>query len=83
MNPLRRTVLWVTGRDLMARSLPKTWESNFTINQSSEALWAMTFSADKYFQVLLRVAPNVLHRFAQRLVLGFRWRMLPAQEPTK
>jgi hypothetical protein len=37
----------------------------------------MTLSANAYMKFSLPTGPNVLHRLAQRLVLGIRWRMLP------
>jgi hypothetical protein len=37
----------------------------------------MTLSADAYIKFNLPTGPNVLHRLAQRFVLGIRWRMLP------
>lgn len=80
---LRRAVLWATGRDLMDPSLPvlpPQFEDTlgyWKISGPPEPLWEMTLSADAHLKFSLPEGPNVLHRLAQRLVLGIRWRMLP------
>ena len=74
---LRRAVLWVTGRDLLEPQLPTLPQNVYwTISGPPTPRWEMTLSADAYLKFSLPTGPNIMHRLAQRLVLGIRWRML-------
>ena len=73
---LRRTVLWLSGRDLFAPCIPKLPAGAFRISGPPDPLWAMTLSKDGHMKFMLPAAPNVLHRMTQGFVLGIRWRML-------
>jgi hypothetical protein len=75
---LRRAVLWLTGRDLLEPPPPRLPQGAYwTISGPPEMRWEMTLSADVYIRLRVPTGPNVLHRMAQRLALGIRWRMLP------
>ena len=69
----RRFVLWLTGRDFMAPLIGKNSlafpSANFRVTIGGNARWGLVVEAP--------VAPNVLHRLMQRIVLGFKWEMLP------
>lgn len=75
---IRRAVLWITGRDLLEPTVPILPQGVFlTISGPLNPRWEMTLSADAYLKFSLPIGPNILHRIAQRFVLGIRWRMLP------
>ena len=81
MKPLRRAVLWVTGRDLLKSPLPVlphpyAWK----ISGLPEPNWVLMFSSDNGLKIHLATGPNVLHRLMQRFMLGIRWRMTPAAQ---
>lgn len=81
---LRIAVLWVTGRDLLEPPLPTLPQGMYwRISEPPKPRWEMTLSADKYLKFGVPTGPNVLHRLAQRLVLGIRWRMLPKTPDVK
>lgn len=63
---MRRFVLWLTGRDQLAKSRAPT--RNFRLTVVSPE-WGITIEGP--------VGPNVMHRLAQRIVLGFKWELLP------
>lgn len=75
---LRRTVLWLTGRDLLEPPLPPLPQGVYYMLQGPpEARWVVAFTPDGYMKFNLPEGPNVLHRIAQRVVFGIRWHMLP------
>ena len=78
---IRNLVLWVTGRDLLKLSLPPPPNGVYFIAQPEER-WEMMFAPPSTvcLRFCLPIGPNVLHRLAQRVIFGIRWRMLPIPE---
>lgn len=71
---MRRFILWLSGRDLLAPPLPPS--PPFVITGWPAPLWEWTFDGG-YFKAKTPQAPNALNRAMQRLVLGIRWTLLP------
>lgn len=79
---MRRLVLWLTGRDLLEPVLPELKPpASWRISWTPEPRWEITFSEDSYLKFFLPTGPNVLHRMAQRFMLGIRWRIIAHTPP--
>lgn len=70
-----RTLLWLTGRP-HRRYIPAPWDSRSVLTPPPRMNWRMAFGEEPTLIIHCVTGPNVFHRWAQRLILGFRWRML-------
>ena len=64
-------LLWLIGRPLVDMDIPRAGPG-FSL-WGPMNWWRLDVTPG--FQIQTRYAPNVIHRAAQRLVLGFRWHL--------
>lgn len=74
----RKTVLWITGSDLLKPEVASPPEYVFLTTPPYR--WRLIFSDDNGLMIDLSQAPIFLHRFMQRICFGIRWRMLEIKE---
>ena len=73
---VRRVVLWLTGRDLLAPPRVVQLRQYISIAAPMPGLWEMTLAGSWNPVVWSHaIGPNVIHRLLQRVVLGIHWRM--------
>lgn len=72
---MRRVIIWVTGRDLLAPKSRQVGGVRLTVTKGLIFEYAPT---GDWFSLTLGISagPNILHRVMQRLVIGVKYRMI-------
>ena len=74
---MRKTIIWITGKDLLKPKSKKVGEGEITIRGPDPAIFEYAPAGD-YFSITfnITVAPNFIHRFLQRVCFGVKYRMI-------
>lgn len=73
----RKIVLWIIGRDLLKPYVkPPDKNAMYVLRDDSPGLWRFVLVDKNIFFIETKKAPNFIHRFMQRVILGFKWELI-------